>query len=388
MKNKNKYNVNGILGQLNTLLKLAENLDNGIGSSTQEREEDMSRVKAKINIDGQTKWISADSIQHLVDDVLAASVKSQAAKTFKKYASEYVELYKANGSVSRNTLIGYKGYLENHLIPFFKDTPISEITPNLIQHYINEKSKKYTIKTITETLNLLRPILDAAVEDGIINHNPCTSQRISVTGKKGNKVLAYSESEFKELESLLNHLTGIPKLFLGLSLYTGLRQGEMFALQWTDVDWENDLISINKSVEWPSQNKGYLKQPKTENGIRVVYIIPQLLGVLREQRKSSGYILTSPRQKTDSPMSHQAVKRLNERVNNAAEKNHVSVRFLSHRARHTVATFMNNAGVDDITITSTIGHSDAAFTKRQYMNKQQEQLKRGMKRYSNYLLSI
>ena len=311
--------------------------------------------------------------------------KEEGFMIFKEYAEEYLHLYKENGSIQHNTLVGYHGYLNNHLLPFFGEMKITEITPNQIQKYINLKAKTLTAKTIHEHLLLLRPILDAAVEDEIIRFNPCNSRRIKMVGQKSKKVTAYTEEEFKALEDQLSNVTGESKLLLALSLYTGMRQGELFALQWTDIDLEHSCIHIDKAVEWPAKNKGEIKEPKTENGYRTIYIIPQLLVILSEQYHTEGYVLTAPRQKHGEPMTHQAVKRLNDRLNAALAANGCDVRFLSHRCRHTVATFMNNAGVDDVSITSTIGHSDASFTRRQYMNRQDRQVKRGMSRFAKYL---
>ncbi len=87
-------------------------------------------------------------------------------------------------------------------------------------------------------------------------------------------------------------------------------------------------------------------------------------------------------------MTHQAVKCLKQKIQDAAKANNIPVIFLSHRARHTVATFMNNAGADDVSITGIIGHSDVAFTKRQYANKQTIQLKRGMECFSDFVAHI
>jgi len=346
-------------------------LDNCTEATQESGVSDMNQVKVTIN--GRTQWIEAEETPQ---------------ETFGEYASEFLHVYKENGSIQKNTLVGYNGYMRNHLLPFFGDLPLSDMTPNKLQSYINLKSKTYTTKTISEHLNLLRPILDAAVEDGLIRTNPCYSQRIKLIGRKSEKVLAYTEEEFQQLEALIPRLNGTAKLFLALSLYTGMRQGEMFALLWSDVDLEHSCIDVNKAVEWPGRNKGEIKEPKTENGYRTIYIMPQLKAVLDSADCKKGYVLTSPRQPENEPMTHQAVKRLNDRVNDAAKNFGISVRFLSHRARHTVATFMNNAGVDDVTITHTIGHSDVSFTKRQYMNHQSRQVQIGMDRFSQYLSSL
>lgn len=314
-----------------------------------------------------------------------STVQKEGNMLFKDYAEEYLSLYKENGSIKSNTLIGYKGYLNNHILPFFGEMDVSSITPNIIQKYINSKSSTLTAKTITEHLTFIRPIFDAALEDGLIKFNPCNSHRIKVVGKKSKKVTSYTEEEFKLLEDQLGGLTGVSKLFLALSLYTGMRQGEMFALQWTDIDLERSCIYVTKAVEWPAKNRGIIKEPKTENGFRTIYIIPQLHVILSEQYCTEGYVLTSPRQIPCQPMTHQAVKRLNERVNNLLSDSGLDLKFLSHRARHTIATLMNNAGVDDVSITHTIGHSDISFTKRQYMNHQAKQVQRGMSRFAQYL---
>ncbi len=143
-----------------------------------------------------------------------------------------------------------------------------------------------------------------------------------------------------------------------------------------------------KAVEWAAQNKGCIKKPKTENGIRDIVIIRQLADILIPLKQSSGYVLRAERQKENEPMSRQGVKRLNERIGNIAKDNGIKVKFLSHYARHTLATFLNNAGADDVSITGIIGHSDVAFTKRQYANTQTRQLERGMERLSEYIAQI
>ena len=371
-------------------------LDNSINTSTSSIQQncggsEMSdRLKAKVTVNGKTQWVCGESVQKLVDNAISLS-KVPVIKesiSFGKYAKDYMALYKNNGSVEGNTLVGYRSYMSNHILPFFGDMLIDQITPDHIQQYINSKAQTYTQKTIKEHLNLIRPIFDSAVEDGLIVKNPCVSKRIKIIGKKSKKVLSYTEEEFKQLERLLTLLSGPSKLFLALSIYTGMRQGELFGLQWENIDLGTNTLQVTQAVAWPSQNQGIIKSPKTANGIRTIIIIPQLSNVLKEYQQSSGYVLTTANQKNDKPMTHQAVKCLKQKIQDAAKANNIPVIFLSHRARHTIATFMNNAGADDVSITGIIGHSDVAFTKRQYANKQTTQLKRGMECFSDFVAHI
>ena len=372
--------------------KLDSSIDTGKTSSDQnDGGIDMSsRIKARVTLNGQTLWVCGDSAQKLVENALRMVTAHRMGDTvkFADYADKYLNTYKKNGSVQQNTLVGYRSYMKNHLLPYFGEKLISEITVHDIQCYINEKSQSLTAKTIKEHLNLLRPIFDAAVEDELIDKNPCSSSRITIVGQKSKKVLAYTEHEFKQMEQLLPHLCGSAQLFLALSIYTGMRQGEQFALRWENIDLDTNELKVTQSVAWPSQNQGIIKEPKTENGKRTIVIIPQLAAILKQHVKQSGFVLTSAHDNTDKPMTQQAVKCLRQKIQDVATAHGVPVTFLSHRARHTVATFMNNAGADDVSITGIIGHSDVAFTKRQYANTQTDQLKRGMDRFSDFVTHI
>lgn len=375
---------------INRGAKSTEKLDNRANRRQPERTDDMKRVKAQIEVNGQPVWISGNGVQELVDKALTAQRQPIAydPKPFCEYASEFLMIYKGNGSIQKNTLIGYKGYLMNHLLPFFGEMDIKSISTNDIQAYVNLKSSAYTAKTIREHLDLMNQIFESAIEDRLIQRNPCQSKRLTIVGRKSHAVEAYEEDEYKLLESLLDYLVGSEKICLALSLYTGMRQGEMFALTWDDIDMDREEIHVRASVEWPSSNQGSIKEPKTENGYRTIPIIPQLYAILNEWWGSSGFVLTGARCSKDSPMSRQGVKRLYERINMTAKAHGIDVVFLSHRGRHSIATNLNNAGADDVTISSVMGHSDVNFTKKQYVSRQTSQTRRGMNKMSNYIASI
>ena len=159
-------------------------------------------------------------------------------------------------------------------------------------------------------------------------------------------------------------------------------------MRWENIDLDKRILNVTQAVAWPCQNQAIIKTPKTAKGVRSIIIIPQLAEILKLHVQPSGYVLTSEHDNADKPMTEQAVTWLQMKIKNTAKANGIPVVFLSHRARHTVATFMNNAGADDVSITGIIGHSDVAFTKRQYANTQTEQLERGMERFSNFVAHI
>ena len=349
--------------------------------------EDMARLKARAN----DKWVTGDTPQQLVDNALA---RQEAAKkgncpTLREYAKEHMKLYKENGSLAENTLVGYRGYLKNHINPAFGDMRLDEITPDKVQDYINTKANTLSEKSIKEHMTFLGEMFDFAKEDKLVQDNPFRSKRLKIFGKKSKAVTAYTRAEYKELtQTLLPALDGPTKLYAAISLYTGARQGEICALQWQDVDFEKKRLNISKASYWASRNKPSLKSPKTENGERYLVILPQLLSILESAKKESGYLIYGERAGDSVPISHESLVRLNERIHFTEEKEGVKARFSNRRARHTAATFMNNAQVDDKTVQSQMGHYNAAFTRQRYMNPQEEQIEQGMQKLADYIAKI
>ena len=349
--------------------------------------ENMARLKAKA----LDKWVTGDTPQQLVDKALAHQEEKEKGDipTFREYASKYMKLYKENGAVAVNTLVGYRGYLKNHLYPVFGDMRLDEITPDKVQNYIKDKAESLSEKTIKEHIHFMGEIFDFVKEDGFVRDNPVKSKRIKIFGKKSKKVIAYTNEEYRELtQTLLPALDGPAKLYAAISLYAGARQGEICALQWQDVDFKKNRLNITKSVAWGGKNKGFVKEPKTENGERGIVIIPLLLDILKEAKRESGYLIYGEKAGNNAPISDTGITCLNERIHLTEEKEGVTARFSNKRARHTMATYMNNAQVDSKTLQAQMGHYNIDFTRKQYMNPQEEQKDSEMQRLADYIAKI
>lgn len=348
--------------------------------------ENMARLKA--NIGG--KWITGENAQQLVNNVLADSQKAQkSGQTVKGLCENYMSVYKGKGAIEENTLNGYKGYLKNHIYGEMGDKDITEITPDVVQSYINVKAGILTKKTIKEHISLMAEIFESVVEDGKIARNPFKSKRLKIFGKASTVVKAYEEEEFSQFEkNVLPNLEGSTKLYAAISLYTGMRKGEICALRWEEIDFTNKRLHVDKTIIWPSQNRGKVKEkPKTKNGERDMVIMPQLSFILNANKQKSGYLIHGERAKEDEPITNQGHKRLMERIAIAIQESGIDFDFrsLNRRGRHTFATLMNNAGLDDKTIEDQMGHYSADFTRKRYSNSQNKQVERGMEKLSSYM---
>ncbi len=348
----------------------------------------MTRLKAYIN----GRWITGENAQQLVNNAINNLAETgNSGQTVQEYVEGFIHLYKSNGAIEQNTLIGYKGYLENHVFPIMGHMDIQKVTVDVVQAYINSKAASLTAKTIKEHINLMAMVFDCAVEDDLIIKNPFRSKRLKIVGKKSKTVEAYTEDEYKAFETeVMPKLEANALLFSAVTLYTGMRRGEICALRWEDIDLEGRRIHITKSVAWPCQNQGVIKEPKTKNGIRCLVILPQLLFILKQHQQKNGYLIHGQRTTEDEPISRQGIKRLYERIEMAVKESGIEFDFrsINRRGRHTVATFMNNAELDERTIISQLGHYNIQFTRERYMNAQDKQVSREMDKLATYLTDI
>ena len=201
----------------------------------------------------------------------------------------------------------------------------------------------------------------------------------------------YAPSVYKQMERLLPLLpTETDRLYLGLSMYAGLRQGEIIALRWEDIDFDMGFIHVRHAIQYAAKNVGTIKAPKTDNGVRDIPMMNQLQIILKSLKKGQGFILCGQRKvEEDVPMTQQMVRNMDIRVNKFFKEHGIEEKFKSHRMRHTVLTLLNNSRLaDDKSLQAWAGHRDAAFTRRQYMTPQEEQLQVVGNGFSDYIASL
>ena len=219
--------------------------------------------------------------------------------------SEFTEIWKRDYGSKELAPSTYKRYcrmLEKRLLPYFEHFYISKIKPTDIMKFYDllekdtqlvrkqgnngSKTKKpLSGKTILEHHRLLRAMLHKAVYWQLIVANP--AERVQPPKARKPKRRSYDDEQTKILLENLELLSIEDtkyKVAITLTIFTGVRLGELMGLEWQDVDFKNGIISINRSSQYLSDMGVFTKVPKTESSIREIAIPEFIISLLEEYK--------------------------------------------------------------------------------------------------------
>lgn len=350
-----------------------------------------------------------------------AKIKSGAAMdgrkiTLQAFADRWVREY-APQKLQPGTLEKYREELDIKIIPALGHFKMSDIRPGNINSFFVSMTKDgarkdgrpggYSKGSITKTRHVLSSIMRTAVEWEIIDKNPCDKVKITAE-KTADKIkfftpeqtaafLAYIEKPYsvnykghKRVDD-----TGKPYhvgdyaaahrmplqlvLLLNLAVYTGLRKGELLALQWADIDFKNDLVHVTKAAAIVG-GKQVCKAPKSATSYRTVSIPHTLTLRLREYRaeqiqyrfklgdrwKGNNWaFIQNDGGMMNYSTPYQAFQDALNRYNTDHPKEPLPV-IPFHGLRHTSATLLIAAHQDIKTVSRRLGHAQSSTTMNIY----------------------
>lgn len=226
-------------------------------------------------------------------------------------------------------------------------------------------------KTIAEYHCLLSSMCKAAVQWQIIPFNPCERVRPPKTERKE----AESLDEVQAME-LINRLQDEPlknRAAVMLTLYTGMRRGELCGLEWSDIDFENGLVKINKSVLYSADRGVFEDTTKTKSSNRIISIPSDMVELLKQYKAEQAQmkLLTGD-------LWIDSKKVFTSDYGGIINPEYISSWFKSfvkrynlpdihfHNLRHTAATLLIANGVDVATVSKRLGHADKTTTLNIY----------------------
>lgn len=257
-------------------------------------------------------------------------------------------------TVSHTTVECYKNAL-NHLDAFF-DCNIEEISPSMLQKLLNRMAaQQYSYSLISKTKIVFGLVLNYAILHDINVNNFMSSIRVPrVERKKVESVDDYIIDRITKNVDI--SAFGMWPMIL---LYTGMRRGELAALQRKDIDFNNDVIHIRRSVEFINNQPKLKNMPKTTNSVRDVPILDVLRPYLQSHCstcKANDFIFGG-----DNPLTLTMIKK---RWKSYCKT--IDADIHQHQLRHAYAKILYRAGVDAKTAQGLLGHADIQTTMNIY----------------------
>lgn len=188
--------------------------------------------------------------------------KSPLKKKVKTVVTDYFNDLKTR--VKESTYITYNKKYKNNIKPYFENKYIDEIKVLDIENWKKELIKKLSVKSANQMYSIFREIFNFANKKYELNYNPVEiSGRIKINSETKKEKLKYiTYEEFLKFKSHIE--TTLFKCLFSTLYLTGVRKGELQALTWNDIDFENKTITINKSVSFLTNDKDY-KITSTKN---------------------------------------------------------------------------------------------------------------------------
>lgn len=295
---------------------------------------------------GKKKYFYGKTKAEINKKILDYHEQRSSFRTFAAVAKEWWGEEKDKLAVQ--TLKGYKPALER-AVESFGDMRIDEISPKDITCYLRDLAELgFGAKTVSNyRIVVNRVFVYALLSDGL-THNPCASAQMPKGLSKKKRSAASKTDEQKVLES------ADVWIFPFIALMTGMRKGEILALQWQDIDFDLNRISVTKSVGHVG-DRPFIKEPKTEAGCRVVPLLPALREELLKRRgKPTEYIISDD---GTSPLTDRRFITLSTRY-----RRETGVSATAHQLRHSFATIAFELNVPAKTVQYTLGHRQLSTT--------------------------
>ena len=275
--------------------------------------------------------------------------------TFTEFAEQWLRDY-ATVQVKPSTLGGYRSMLASSLIPFFGDVPLASIRTADVQRYVAERlASGVKGATVQKALIMLKGMLKQAVEWDYLRVNPAQAAKAPRR--------EHTEMDFltpAEIHAFLGALDREWYALFFTAIFTGMRLGELLALQWSDIDWRSGTIRVRRSV-W----HGQFQEPKTRYAVRTIGMSPRLANVLMDHK------ITAPWSRydlvfctADGLFIDQA--NLRHRVFEPTLRVAGLRKMRIHDLRHTFASLLINQGENLKYVQHQLGHASITTTVDRY----------------------
>ena len=257
--------------------------------------------------------------------------KEEKRILFESYAKEYLDYAKVNKKSWKRDQTSL-----NKLISFFKCMLLSKISPRHIEEYKRNRISEVKPASVNRELACLKFMFSLAKKWKLVEDNPVKEVKLFQERKIEMHILDREEVD-RLIESSSDHL----KAIITVALNTAMRKGEILNLRWNDIDFDKHYIFIKET-----------KSAKSRKVPMNTLTVEALKGIRREIE----FVFYNPR-------TRDRIRDVKTAFKAACRRAGINdLRF--HDLRHTAATYMVTGGIDLVTVSEILGHSDIKMTMR------------------------
>lgn len=286
----------------------------------------------------------------------------------------YKWLLEKKDYIKESTYANYSNGIFNHIIPNLGDIDLKDISHKRIQDflvYLSKTGKKngkggLSEKTIKDITIIIKGSLRKAINEEKIRHFELSF--IYPKNNRESKIYILSKNEQKKITDYVLKNLNNKNIGLLISLYLGLRIGELCSLKWKDIDFRKNILYVNKTIQRVyikdkdiNISKVIITTPKTKNANREIPINKDFLEILKIIKTENNDYIISGTSKCLEPRTYR------KHFNTVLKKLKIK-RFNFHSLRHTFATNCISLGIDYKTVSELLGHSNINITLNLYVH--------------------
>lgn len=286
--------------------------------------------------------------------------------TFKELSKEYLEWYKLRRKASSYRKI--ESMINVRILPKLKNKRIQEITRRDVMRLQNDFLNQYTVNSAKRTHTVLSSVLNYAIKMEYLSNNVAREVG-NIQANQEKRMEYWTLEEFKEFIVHVDDL--MYKTFFMCLFFGGFRKGELLALTWKDVNFNNHILDINKTT-----TRQDVTTTKNESSTRLVQMPNHTINLLRQLK-----LKVKPKQNYfvfGEYHTHLHDSTIDRHYAKYIKKSKVR-RIRIHDFRHSHATYLINNNYDIQIISKRLGHSNVSTTydiyAHLYPNKEEEAIK-------------
>ena len=294
----------------------------------------------------------------------------------------YTWLLEKKDYIKESTYANYSNNIFNHIIPKLGNYYLNELNHKVIQDFLLELSKNgrkdntggLAEKTIKDITIIIKGSIKKGINEDKIKHIELTFNYPK--DNKENKLYVLTKREQNKITNYVLENISSRNIGLLISLYSGIRIGELCALRWEDVDFKKNCLTINKTIQRvyikdkdKNISKVIITTPKTKNANREIPINKDFLEILKKVKSDKKHYILTGNEKYIEPRTYR--KYFNKVLDELKIKH-----FNFHSLRHTFATNCISLGVDYKTVSELLGHANVNITLNLYVHPRYSQKKK------------